>query len=269
MSDLQKMMSSRKPGSWMVDELTLPEPMLHTKWAGELQQMRSHMAGQPGHYLLWFSIAGIAQGQPRHFKCKYLAPLMLGFYLPVMEFPLRNTKEVIKLAGLDFKDANRTATVTNAAMRTNPSYSLPLNLVSGVQCQQVKLKSNYTITELSKAIEDACTVMLQRTAGRGFPVIVDSPTVTTTSVMAAVQRVVGTALLYNCSHKDKNEATEAKVEEWLRRWKETEREERRALVTDHWASRGWEASSVLAIGRYQIENLVMRTCGFCFLIKIE
>ena len=46
-------------------------------------------------------------------------------------------------------------------------------------------------------------------------------------------------------------------------------EERRVLVTDEYISRGWEAPAVMVIGEYRTENLVMRTSGFCFLIKIE
>merc|ERR1719220_2799125 len=107
-------------GSWMVDELAMPAPKDHTKWSGELQQIRSHMAGQPGRPLLWISIAGIFKGKTEHFKHNYLAPLMPGFHMPVMEIPLRNTTEVIKLAGLDSKDANKTAGVAGA-MTTNPS----------------------------------------------------------------------------------------------------------------------------------------------------
>ena len=84
---------------------------------------------------------------------------------------------------------------------------------------------------------------------------------------SAVQRVVGAALLYTNDGRETNEATEAEVEEWMRRWKRGE--ETRALVTDENISRGWEAKEVLAIGKYSTENLVMRTCGFCFLVKIE
>ena len=82
-----------------------------------------------------------------------------------------------------------------------------------------------------------------------------------------MQRVVGAALLYTRKRREKNEATEAEVEEWVRRWKRGE--ETRALVTDEDISRGWEAKEVLAIGDSGTENLVMRTCGFCFLIKIK
>merc|ERR1719210_332533 len=109
-------------GSWMIDELLMPEPSYHTKWAGELQKMRSYMVGQPGHYLLWISIAGIYIGQPEHFKHNYLAALMTDFHVPVMEFPLRNTKEVIMLAGLDSNTANKTATIGYLSTATNPSY---------------------------------------------------------------------------------------------------------------------------------------------------
>ena len=58
--------------------------------------------------------------------------------------------------------------------------------------------------------------------------------------------------------------TKADVEAWVRRWKRGE--ETRALVTDQFISRGWEAKELVAIGFYSTENLVMRTCGFCFLV---
>ena len=63
------------------------------------------------------------------------------------------------------------------------------------------------------------------------------------------------------------EATESEVEEWVRRWKRGE--ERRALVTDESISRGWEVPAVMVIGISDTKNLVMRTCGFCYLIKVE
>ena len=216
---------------------------------------------------MWISIAGIRDGKPEHFKHNYLEPLMSGFHVPVMEFPLRNTKEVIKLAGLDSNNANKTASLL--PMTTNPSYCLPPQLMSGVQCQQIKVKRNKLTkrddAEFSKVVEDGCRVMIQRTAGRGFPVLLDNH-VSTSVVVAAVQRVVGPALLYTQNGSEKNQATSAEVKNWLRRWKRGE--ERRALVTDQFISRGWEAPAVIVIGKSGTENLVMRTCGFCFLIKL-
>ena len=108
--------------------------------------------------------------------------------------------------------------------------------------------------------------MLVRTGGKGFPVLVQFRS-ELSSVVAAVQRVVGAALLYTYDGREKNEATEAEVEEWVRRWKRGE--EKRALVTDVEISRGWEARELVATGSSSTENLVMRTCGFCLLVKIE
>merc|ERR1711994_926820 len=122
-------MLSMPTGSWIVDELVMPHKGFHGKWAQELQKMKSHIVGQPGHYLLWISIAGIDMGEPKHFKHSYLAPLMSGFHVPVMEFPLRNTKEVIKLAGLDSNNANKTPSVGYTDMKSNPSYSLPPHMM--------------------------------------------------------------------------------------------------------------------------------------------
>ena len=106
--------------------------------------------------------------------------------------------------------------------------------------------------------------MLVRTGGKGFPVL---PPCNISSVMAAVQRVVGAALVYTYDRYEKNKATEAEVEEWVRRWKKGE--EARVLVTEDCITRGWEAKELTAIGLTRTENLVMRTCGFCILVKSD
>merc|ERR1712113_823930 len=111
---------------------------------------------------------------------------------PVMKIPLRNTTEVIKLAGLDSTDANKTAHVIGY-VETNPSYSLPPHLMSGIKCRQIKVKKDYA--EIKRAVGEACKEMLVKTGGKGFPVLVGYPS-KPSSVMAAVQRVVGAALFY-------------------------------------------------------------------------
>ena len=63
--------------------------------------------------------------------------------------------------------------------------------MTGVQCLQIRLKSFNT-----KAVEAGSQVMIQRTAGIGFPLLIESSIVSSPSVVAAMQRVVGTALLY-------------------------------------------------------------------------
>ena len=61
------------------------------------------------------------------------------------------------------------------------------------------------------------------------------------------------------------------MEEWLRR-RRSGKEEKRCLIADERVSRGWEASHVMVVDLYGtdgIENLVMRTIGFCALVKIK
>ena len=79
--------------------------------------------------------------------------------------------------------------------------------MSGVQCQQSKVKKNDD-AELSKAVEHGCQVMMQRMAGCGFPVLLENDaSLSTPTVVATVQRVVGPALLYTYMGTEKNEAT--------------------------------------------------------------
>ena len=121
---------------------------------------------------------------------------------------------------------------------------------------------------IEKAVEAACNEILVRSGGKGFPILVENLYVSVSSVVAAVQRVVGAStLLYTGDGRKKNEATEAEVEEWVSRWKRGE--ETRLLITDTEISRGFEAKELLVVGEDSTENLVMRTCGFCFLIKLE
>ena len=266
--DLHNTMQTMPAGSWMFDEIAMPSSYDYKEWSQELQKMRSCIEGQPGNLLLWISIAYIFSGRPEQFKHSFLAPLMPGFHMPMMEYPLRNTGEIIKFAGLDSQNTNKIAAIGHMSMNANPCYSLPSNLMSGIPCQQIIIKKDDDV-ELENALEYACKTMMQRTRCKGFPVLFDDMSPNSdppSNVVAAVKRIVGDALLYTHTGKNENEATEAEVEEWVRRWKMGE--ETRALITGQHLSRGWEAPAVLVIGSQQKENLIMRTCGFCFLINV-
>ena len=82
-----------------------------------------------------------------------------------------------------------------------------------------------------------------------------------------MERAGATALFY---HRDSKEnCSEAEVEEWLRR-RRSGKEEKRCLIVDAEVSRGWEASHVMVVhlsGFGALENLVMRTIGFCALVQ--
>ena len=81
-----------------------------------------------------------------------------------------------------------------------------------------------------------------------------------------MERAGATALVY---HKalPKESCSEVEAEEWLRRRRSGEEE--RVLITDPNISRGWEASHILVVDLrgYGLQNLVMRTVGYCALIK--
>ena len=65
----------------------------------------------------------------------------------------------------------------------------------------------------------------------------------------------------------KESCSEVEVEEWIRRRRSGEEE--RVLIADEDVSRGWECSHVLVVdvGGGGLENLVMRTVGYCALVK--
>ena len=87
------------------------------------------------------------------------------------------------------------------------------------------------------------------------------------SIYAIVKRAGATALVYH--HKHARSCTEAEAEEWLRK-RRIKAEMKKCLITDDNVSRGWEASHVLVVALqpdYNWENLVMRTVGYCALVR--
>ena len=65
----------------------------------------------------------------------------------------------------------------------------------------------------------------------------------------------------------KESCSEVKVEEWI--MKRRSGEEERVLIADEEVSKGWECSHVLVVDLFGagLENLVMRTVGYCALVK--
>ena len=108
LSRLLKEVTTRSPGSWVVDELITPgswkdEQMtkIHQQWTKELQQLQRQVEVQTDDPLLWIACAGIDCGKAEHFTWAYLNTLLPPvFHLPQMEVPLRNTKQVLELAEL-------------------------------------------------------------------------------------------------------------------------------------------------------------------------
>ena len=267
LSRLLKKVTTRPPGSWMVDELIMPEPQDHWRWTKDLEKLQSHMTAK--NYL-WITCAGIRGGEPEHFEHDYLTRVLPPvFHLPKMDVPLRNTKQVLALARLK---GNRDVKGFGPACstRTNPVYKVPADLMQGIRCKQLffnDIDGDIDEDEVASVVKAACKEVLRRTGGAGFPVLCNSYDNRTpiSVVKRGLERAGATALVY---HKNSEvNSSEAEVEEWLRSRRRGE--EKRCLITDEEAIWGWEASHtlVVAMGGYGWENLVMRTVGYCVLVK--
>ena len=141
--------------------------------------------------------------------------------------------------------------------------------MDGVKCKEFPTADRNNSEEIQNVIEMACRDVLGRTGGSGFPVLCDGWKI---SQMSSVKRGVKAAgvevLVYH--RYARGCSPEKDAEEWLTRRREGK--ERRCLITDEYISRGWENSHVLAITFYSTggwENLVMRTIGYCALVKIK
>ena len=120
---------------------------------------------------------------------------------------------------------------------------------------------------MERVVEEATVEVLRRTGGAGFPLLcAEYDHSRLSAVKRGVERAGATALVY---HRElpKESCSEVEVEEWIR--KRRSGEEERVLIADQDVSRGWECSHVLVVdlGGYGFENLVMRTVGFCALVK--
>merc|ERR1712013_52973 len=264
---LLELATTHATGAWMVDELVMPRPDKHKDWTEELQQLQDRITALPGKPPLWIACAGVDNGEVEHCRKPYLTSVLpKDFHIPEMDVPLRNTKETLKIAGLEDNKDTKNLGAAGILIHTNPVYRIPDQLMTGVKGDV------FNYTDDNDAIDKACREVLRRSGGAGFPVLCDKtndPEIDEKRVKlvkSAVERTGATALFYLQESRSEN-CTEAELEEWLRGRRNGE--EKRVLITDSFLTRGWEVSHALVIAHFdnQFENLVMRTVGYCALIK--
>ena len=273
--------TTRAPGSWMVDELIMPNPKEHQQWAEDLQRLQNYMTVQIDRPLLWIAMAAVVTGKAEHFKRSYLTHLLPPvFHIPEMNMPLRSTKRVLETAQLGSQTNIKGLGSGGASYypKSNPEYTVPPQLMAGPECDHFLLNNTTLgqtsdIEELENVVEAASKELLRRTGGAGFPILFDTYGSEasarldwTGGVKRGVERSGATVLIY---HKKMQSCSENEVREWLKRKKSGEEE--RCLLLDEWNCRGWESSHVLVVafyGNYHDgwENLVMRTVGYCALV---
>ena len=274
LSSLLNEVTTRPPGSWMVDELIMPGKgkydeedveTVHEQWTNELVKIQSYVEAQAG--ILWITCAGIEGGQGHHFQHSHLATVIPPvFYLPKMDVPLRNTRKTLAMAGLETNTQVRLlSTELWSSTTTHPVYRIPDDLMSGVDGDEFLYNNVNDANELMNVVGEACEEVLRRTGGVGFPVLCDDYGSTISSVKNGVERAGASLLVYHRLSKDS--CSELEVKDWLKR--RAMGEEKRCLLVDPQASRGWEASHVLVVrmGAKCFENLVMRAIGYCAIVK--
>ena len=150
------------------------------------------------------------------------------------------------------------------ATKVNPVYNVPDHLMTGVEGTKFLLNKHNDKEEIASVVKDATIDVLRRTGGAGFPLLCNDDSSTIDSVKRGVARAGATALFY---HKGAKESSELELGEWLERRRSGKEE--RVLITDEDVSRGWECSHILVVDLDDIgtENLVMRTVGYCALVK--
>ena len=186
-----------------------------------------------------------------------------------MEMPLRNTKKTLEMAGLEANTKVKRLNSYGGSSRsstnyTKPVFEVPDLMIDGNKGNHFLVDNINDADEVASYVEMACKEVLGRTGGAGFPILSDA---NDDSQIDSVKRGVerATALVYHMNSKER--CSEADVEDWLRRKRRGE--EKRVLILDQDVSRGWEASHVLVVSLVEggFENLVMRTVGYCTVVK--
>jgi hypothetical protein len=145
-----------RPGSWFIDELTVPQPEEHAVFRHGLGALVQHMRGQPSQPLLWISMAGIDGGKREHFQPAYLRQSLLppDFQLPDMRSPLRSTEGILTFAGLKGRDTSKSLPVITAAA-CNHDYTVPPQLLAGLACRKIPVKNTRDGAEVEAAVAAA------------------------------------------------------------------------------------------------------------------
>ena len=270
LSSLRKEVTTRPTCSLMVDELILPgESKEKKQFTRELEQLQNYFEAQSCKPPLWIACAGVEWGKAEHFEPSYLTSILpTAFHLPLMDMPLRNTKQTLAMAGLEENKDIKILSSYSSSTKTKPIYKIPDHLMTGVEGKEFFVDDKYDEEEVVGAVNVATKEVFRRTGGAGFPLLCGDYVYgsTISAVKRGVERAGATTLVYSTYSTEC--WSEVEVEQWLRRRRSGEEE--RVLIADPQVSRGWEASHLLVVdlkGGYGLENLVMRTVGYCALVK--
>ena len=209
------------------------------------------------------SVAGYDSGIP---DMSTIESTFSMFHLPVMSIPLRSTREVLAMAGMD--GGTSYGKLVAGFTTSDASYSIPPLLLPGLPGITVRVLDKKNKEEVVTAVRSAREKMTVRTGARGVPVLCN---IYDDAMWSWVREGLMSATIEGGT-MDKSERVikytrggdsvgEEEVSGWLAG--HDKGEEERDLITDRYCSRGWEAMGVLVISIGGVDsNLVMRgrTC---------
>ena len=264
-SSMLSLAESHPGAAFFIDEAVLPGDKL-SSLAEELSQVVTTLTIGGG--MLWMSVAGYyGDNTP---TLSDIESTFSMFHVPVMTIPLRSTREVLAMAGMEGETISKVLGV--AGVKTiGTSYTIPAMLLRGLPGIIMRVQDRNNKEEVVTAVRFAREKISERTGARGVPVLCNYPT---EDLFSTVREGLLSAKEGGTMNNAEKVITytwlpipgkvgEEEVAAWLAG--HDKGEEERDLLTDKHCSRGWEAMAVMVVDMRDEggqENLVMRgrTC---------
>ena len=164
---LLSLVKSNPEAAFFVDEAVLPGDML-SSLSKDLSQLVNTLTTGGG--MLWMSIAGYEGGIP---DMSTIQSSFSMFHLPVMSIPLRSTRQVLAMAGMEGGSSSHNLAVAET-FQTSASYTLPPLLLPGLPGTVVRVKEKNNKEEVVEAVKAAREKMTLRIGVRGVLVLCNS-----------------------------------------------------------------------------------------------
>merc|ERR1712013_695258 len=263
-SDLNKKIWSLPGYNTFVDELTLPGRGIEL--AQEMQAIVPELRRHPNRPCLWIAVAGMNSATRNEYSIENFQKAFPDFFLPILRFPLRNCKRIIKyvLAGATNLEFDHDGDSGKSFL----DIDVPDNLMEGLEPINVGL--GYT-----KMIENAMKMVVERQGDQGVAVLFNfwdrslgmkRHNKIVKDIKEGIKKAGRKDPVYYSSDLDPNSDSEEKVSEWIRDRGSVD------LVADLSVARGWEDRTVVVVDCNQgigVENLFMRAVANLYVVRTE
>ena len=270
------------PGAaFFIDEAALPaDDQKLSSLSEQLSKVVTILTNGKG--MLWMTVAGyygnINPTVPTMSTMETTFPM---FHLPVMNIPLRSTREVLVMAGVE-GETSSIKYIAGSLKTSPPIYTIPPLLLPGLPGITERVLDRKNKEEVVKAVKSAREKMTGKTRAKGVPVLCTGHTKDLFSfvreglLMATIQggTLNNAERVITYTSADEGVGEEV-VSSWLdkhnKSWLADKDEEERDLLTDQLNSKGWEAPAIMIVDLwdskfYGVENVIMRGRTFVALV---